>query len=275
MHKRQKHKGRRSVYNNWKAVTIEEMKAFIGMILNMGIIQLERIRDYWSTCATCNIPFFRQIMSRDRFLQIFGMLHVGEIDAIPRQSKIQPFVNLLLPIIKSNYIPDKQVAVDEAIITFRGRVSFRQYIKGKPNPWGIKAYVLSDSKSGYMHNLLIYYGKDTCLIERPDLSHTCKVVLTLCDYLKNKQYDLYTDRFYTSIPLADELDRIGFTVTGTIIANKKGLPKALKEKTKLKKGTVKAYRSGKKMVLSWTDKRKIIMLSTKHSNGTSDVKSRR
>ena len=70
MHKRQKHKGRHSVYSNWKAVTIEEMKAFIGMILNMGIIQLERIRDYSSTCATCNIPFFRQIMSRDRFLHI-------------------------------------------------------------------------------------------------------------------------------------------------------------------------------------------------------------
>ena len=78
-------------------------------------------------------------------------------------------------------------------------------MKGKPNPWGIKAHVLSDSKSGYMHSLLVYYGKDTCLIERPDLSHTRKVILTLCDYLKNKQYDLYTDRFYTSLPLANEL----------------------------------------------------------------------
>ena len=107
------------------------------------------------------------------------MLHVGEIDTRPRQSKIQPFINLFLPIIKCNYTPDRQVAIDEAVISFRGRVSFRQYIKEKPNPWGIKAYVLSDSKSGYMHNLLLYYGKDTCLIERLDLSHTCKVVLTL------------------------------------------------------------------------------------------------
>ena len=50
-----------------------------------------------------------------------------------------------------------------------------------------------------MHNLLIYYGKDTCLIERPDLSHTCKVVLTLRYYLKNKQYDLYTDRLIKTL----------------------------------------------------------------------------
>ena len=86
---------------NWKVVTMKEIKSFIGMIFNMGIIQLECICDYWSTCATCNIPFFCQIMSQDHFLQIFGMLHVGEIDARPRQSKIQPFISLLLPIIKS------------------------------------------------------------------------------------------------------------------------------------------------------------------------------
>ena len=86
---------------NWKAVTMKEIKAFIGMILNMEIIQLECICDYWSTYATCNIPFFCQIMSQDYFLQSFGMLHVGRIDPRPRQSKIQPFISLLLPIIKS------------------------------------------------------------------------------------------------------------------------------------------------------------------------------
>ena len=51
------------------------------------------------------------------------------LDARPRQSKIQPFINLLLAIMKSNYTPDKQVPVDAAVITFRGRVSFREYIK--------------------------------------------------------------------------------------------------------------------------------------------------
>ena len=83
-----------------------------------------------------------------------------------------------------------------------------------------------------MHNLFVYYGKDTCFIERPDLSHSCKVVLTLCDSLKNKRYDLYTDRFYTSVPLADELDKISFTVTSTNLANEKGIPKELKDKRK-------------------------------------------
>ena len=45
------------------------------------------------------------------------------------------------------HTPDRHIAVDESVIC---RVSFQQYLKGKTNPWGIKAYILSESKSGYL-----------------------------------------------------------------------------------------------------------------------------
>ena len=136
-------------------------------------------------------------------------------------------------------------------------------MKGKPNPWGIKAFVLADSNTGYMHNMLIYYGKNTSLINRPQLSLTVKFVITLVEYLKNQGHDLYTDRFYTSPVLDDNLNSLGITITGTMMANKRGLPKSLKKKDK---GTVTNFRDGNIMVLSWMDKRKILMLSTKYSN---------
>ena len=263
-----------SLYRNWKPVTVNEMKAFVGVILNMGLIQLQNIQDYWLTDFVSTIPFFKQIFSRDRFRQIFGMLHVGDIDHATKKNKIKPLLDLLLPIIKQNYVLDQQISVDESIISFKGRVNFKQYLKGKPNPWGIKAYVLADSKSGYMHNLILYYGKQTELIDRPDLSHTVKVVLTIVEYLKNKGYDLYTDRFYTSPILADTMAAIGFTLTGTVMSNRKGLPKSVKTKTKDRKGTIKSYQNGKQMVLSWTDKRRVLMLSTKYPNTIVDVPSR-
>ena len=95
-----------------------------------------------------------------------------------------------------------------------------------------------------------------------------KVVLTLVEYLKNKGYDLFTDRFYTSPILADTMAAIGLTLTGS---NKKGLPKSVKTKVKDKKGTIKSYQNGKQMVLSWTDKRRVLMLTTKYSNSILDV----
>ena len=202
------------------------------------------------------------------------MLHVGDPDGTTKRSKIQLFLDLLSASFQRAYTSDEQVAVNECVITFKGRVGFRQYLKGKPHPWGIKAYVLSDSQTGYLHQLLIYYGKETMLVDKPDLGHTVRVVLTLATPLAHKVYILYTDRLYTSPILAAELEKMEMTLTGTVQSNRRGLPEGVKGKCKGKKGEVRAFRSGNQMVLTWTDKRRIIMFSTKHSNNTVEVPSR-
>ena len=263
----------RGLYRNWRPVTREEMKGFIAVILNMGIVQLSDLKDYWSTDDTTNLPFFHSIFSRDRFFQIFGALHVGDIDSTTKWGKIQPFLDLICPSFEAAFTPDQQVAIDESVISFKGRVSFRQYLKGKPNPWGIKAFVLSDSKSGYLSRVRIYYGKETQLIDGP-LPHTAKVVMSLVEPFHHQGYDLYIDRFYSSPLLATELVKVGVTVTGTVQSNRRGLPKDITAKRKEPRGTVRAARSGDMLVLSWVDKRKVLMLSTKHSIAVVQVRSR-
>ena len=263
----------RGLYRNWRPVTKVETKGFLAVILNMGIIQLSDLKDYWSTDDTTNLPFFRSVFSRDRFLQIFGALHVGEIDSSSKRDKIQPFLDRICPEFESAFTPGQQISVDESVITFKGRVSFRQYLKGKPNPWGIKAFVLAGSKTGYLQRVKVYYGKDTHLIDSP-LPHTVRVVMTLVQPFHDKGYDLYVDRFYNSPLLATELSKVGITVTGTVQSNRKGLPKEVTTKRKEPVGTVRAARSGKMLVLSWLDKRKVLMLSTKHSTTVVRVVSR-
>ena len=39
---------RRSLFCKSVDVTVAEMKAFVGLILNMGLVQLPEIREYWS-----------------------------------------------------------------------------------------------------------------------------------------------------------------------------------------------------------------------------------
>jgi hypothetical protein len=265
---------RRSVFRNWRDISMVEMRAFIGVIIQMGLAQLSDIKDYWSTHITLNFPFFRSVFSRDRFLQIFWMLHVGETPSASKRSKIQPFLNLLVPLFQRHLTPSRELSIDEAMIAFRGRVAFRQYIRGKPQPWGIKAYVLSESRTGYMYNLVIYYGKETQLLTRPGLNHTTNVVLTLMNPLANLGYDLYTDRFYTSPVLASELLHISTTLTGTVMTNRKNMPNAVKSK-KQKKGEVDTYMycKGPMVVIQWTDKRTLTALTTKHEyNGFHSIK---
>ena len=249
------------------------MAGFIAVILNMGIIQLENLKDYWSTDDTTNLPFFRSVFSRDRFFQIFGALNVGEIDGTTKRGKIQPFLDQICPSFEAAFTPGQQISIDESVITFKSRVSFRQYLKGKPNPWDIKAFVLADSNTGYLNRLRIYYGKEMQLIDS-SLPHTAKVIMTLVEPLNNKGYNLYVDRFYNSPLLATELSKVGITVTGTVMSNRKGLPKDVICKRKEPRGSVRAARSDDMTVLSWTGKRKVLMLSTKHTVGVVQVRSR-
>ena len=262
-----------SLYSRWRDITLPEIKAFIGLIINMGMVQLTDIKDYWSTHFTLNLPFFRTVFPRDRFLGIYWMLHVGETPTTTKRSKIQPFLNLLLPLFRSYVTPSRELSIDESMIAFRGRVGFRQYIKGKPQPWGIKAYVLSESRTGYMYNLLIYYGKETLLTIIPGKNHTTNVIMTLMEPLANMGYDLYTDRFYTSPEVATELLQICTTITGTVQTNRRNMPAAVVG-AKQKKGDVATYRKGPLVVIQWTDKRTLTTLSTKHTNKMVAVPSR-
>ncbi|KAK1330555.1 hypothetical protein QTO34_010745 [Cnephaeus nilssonii] len=54
----QKELSQRSTWNNWKDVTIEEMKAFLAVILNMGVLNHPNLQSYWSMDFESHIPLF-------------------------------------------------------------------------------------------------------------------------------------------------------------------------------------------------------------------------
>ena len=53
--------------------------------------------------------------------------------------KIRPMLDTIIAPFKSVYMPKAQVSIDERIISFKGRLSFVQYMPKKPTKWGIKA----------------------------------------------------------------------------------------------------------------------------------------
>ena len=116
----------------------------------MGIIQLPDIEIYWKTSWVCRIPFFRNVLSRDHFQEIFWMLHVGTAGNTPGKiDKIKPFLDVLLPRFQQLYKPSKNLSIDETIVGFRGRFGSIQYMPQKPTKWGIKAFTLADAANGY------------------------------------------------------------------------------------------------------------------------------
>ena len=72
--------------------------------------------------------------------------------------KLRPFIDSLLKNFQDAYHPARELSIDESMIGFKGRLSFIQYLPKKPTKWGMKAFVLADSKTGYTYNWRLYTG---------------------------------------------------------------------------------------------------------------------
>ena len=60
-------------------------------------------------------------------------------------------------------------------------------------------------------------------------------------------------------------------MTGTLTINRRGLPKAIKGRASLSRGSTRAFKSGRLLVLQWRDKRVITALSTQHGSNQVEV----
>ena len=100
------------------------------------------------------------------------------------------------------------------MIPFKGRLSFKQYMKNKPVKHGIKVFVLADWKYGYIKKLQIYTGGIFTLSQN-ELGISTKVVLDLMDGMENIHHKLYVNNHYTSLSLFLNLYFKGTNTCGT------------------------------------------------------------
>lgn len=249
-----------------------ELRGFLALIINMGIIQVPEIEDYWKTGRVSEIPFFRTIMPRDRFEQIFWMLHVSHSTSQhPKKiDKVKIFLDLLIPKFQSSYYPSQNIAVDETMVGFRGRFGARQYMPQKPTKWGIKAFTMADSTNGYLLNILVYTGAETLADSPTDesLPQPARVVVHLMEPYLDKGHHVFIDRYYNSIPLVRALEIRGTVVTGTCNKNRVGLPDSIRKPRKFSDNEVFAFRDGTLLCLAWRAPKKktpVIMLSSEAS----------
>ena len=92
----------------------------------------------------------------------------------------------------------------------------------KPKKWGLKAWALSDSISGYVWNWKLYVGKDDEVDTSDGLAYG--VVMELVHKLAKKGYHLYCDNFYSSPKLFNQLYTMGIGACGTVRIDRHGLP---------------------------------------------------
>lgn len=107
-----------------------------------------------------------------------------------------------------------RVCVDESIVSFFGRLSFHQYIENKKHrkkAYGIKVFKLC-MNDGYTLGFKIYAGQDSV----PGMGLPTKIVIELSEDYLDMGRTIFTDNWYTSISLANELLSQVTNLVGTL-----------------------------------------------------------
>ena len=261
-----------SRWNRWKPVSAEEMRAVMAIIINMGVMSIPDLEAYWKTSWECYIPFFHDVMGRNRFQEIFWNLHIpNPVQPTGRVDKVSLLLDHICSKSRLAFHLGKEVSVDETMVGFRGRVSFKQYCPKKPTKYGLKFFVLADSATGYVYNFVLYTGREITSTLPRTFSHLPipgQFVMALMQDLLDRGHVVYTDRFYTSIPLADILTSRGTGLVGTLVRDRKGLPWEVRARSfKMRTNEVKAWRHENSLVVAWRHEKKkpVCLLSTTFS----------
>ena len=220
-------------FSTWNPITGDEIKAFLGFSVFMGINRLPSLDDYWTRDPLLRYHPIASRITRDRFREISRFFHFVDNSTLTprgtpghdRLGKVRPVITHLSQKFAQLYKPHRELAVDEAMIKFQGRSCLKQYLPLKPIKRGIKVWVLADSHNGYFCKFDVYTGKDGTA----EKGLGARVVKSLTSELKGKNHHIYFDNYFTSESLLSDLVEDGIYACGTARQDRKGFPDALKK----------------------------------------------
>eukprot|EP00112_Aurelia_sp_Birch-Aquarium-sp1_P015019 Seg3293.2 transcript_id=Seg3293.2/GoldUCD/mRNA.D3Y31 product="PiggyBac transposable element-derived protein 4" protein_id=Seg3293.2/GoldUCD/D3Y31 len=236
------------------------------MHVYMSVVDLPELRMYW-----CKDKFFgnfgiADVMPRLRFEKLSQYFHANDRTAYnrgdPNRDKlhlIRPIMDVVLANCLEKYNPHRDVAIDEAMVKFRGVLGFRQYMPAKPTKYGIKVWARADSANGFVSEFEVYVGRPNGGGREVELGR--KVVSRLTEKIRGKNHHVYFDNYFNGVKLHQELIEHDLYGCGTVRANASGLPERMKVKRgkraeKLDPGESKVWQKGKLVACLWQEKPK-------------------
>ena len=271
--------------HNWVNIDEPELLDFFSILFIAAVQKRKDGPHQWfSDNVVLGDACIRRLMKKKRFLQILKGLSISSLNN-PRghepgyhpNMKVLEFKSLLEKRFRALYEPGRNLSVDETLLRAYGRISFKVRVVTKSARYGIKMYVCTDAVDEYILCTSMYTGGDReDEMTETNLKKTTKVVLDLVNNYKGTYRGVKTDRFYTSVELTIELEKIQISTTGTIMKNR--IPKELrwnaKKARKMERGQFEnhlyKYRSEhggiKQMgLIIWKDRKPVYVLTNETS----------
>ena len=194
------------------------MFVFLALTIQMGHGVRDKLTDYWAILDQLYTPFYSTMMKLGRYLHILSYLHFTDSRNEPDRTdenydrlwKIRDLFEILNSTFSKFYNPSENLAIDEVIVSFKGRVVFRQYIPKKRKRSGIKIFKHCDS-TGYTYDMKVYLGKDRQRTAQ-HLTATHVTVTELTRKVEGHGHKLYIENFFLPLHYLMTWPRNTYTV---------------------------------------------------------------
>jgi len=275
----------------WIPTTPAEILVFLGINIYFGLHPLTVRKEYWK------IHKIGQFMSLTRFDQIhrFFSLNAENAPSIPSNApwfhRIQRISELLQTACQQAYSPSSNIAIDEAMVAFKGRSRDIIKIKNKPINTGYKLWCIGDH--GYIWSWLFHSRiqgvesftkgektrwpqqsvneKGETIEKSAVLTPTFALILRLASQLpKQLKFCVYLDNLFLNVPVAQCLLAMGIHCMGTTRKKAIGVPQRLQSyldnnSELLWDSTIAEIIDGNTLCFLWQDNKPVIAISTAHS----------
>ena len=209
------------------SLSIENIEEFIGLQLARGVLVTKNtsIKDLWS--IDWGPPVFKSTMPRNQFQTIMKYIRFDNKNSRQNRRTTDKFCLFSetwnkFTVSDTMYVPGPYLTIDEQLFPCKTRCPFIQYMSSKPDKFGIKFWVLTDTESKYVSSASPYLGKEET--RQADQDMPGDIVLKLCDSYLNQRRGITTDNFFTSLRLANTLIAKKTTLLSTIRKQRREVP---------------------------------------------------
>ena len=227
---------RNSKYSYLKTTDVMEMRAYYGVTYARGV-QHDNMTDrrkLWSE-SSYGHPVYNACLSRDRYAFLRYNITFDDIDSRQGRWESDRFAAMrdFLESANNNFRkvlqPDAYLTIDETLYATRNQIALKQYNPNKPARYGVLFKSINAALIPYTFITAVYAGKPVGEPGEYYLKGTSAVVKSLVSKLSEsvnlRGRNITTDRLYTSYELTKWLLDRSITTVGTLMSNRKGIPK--------------------------------------------------
>ena len=128
---------------NWSDVTTVELSTFMELHVVCSVLYFSSYKQAWKTKWPFSFPAVPDTMTRSLFENIQIYFHCNDTRNNPARGQpnhdkrchIRRILDIVLTMCKENYIPDKEQAIDEAMIGFKAGLGYGSVLIRAMGTW--------------------------------------------------------------------------------------------------------------------------------------------